>query len=69
MRKNATPNYISVKVGDELYDLILAEAQERGIGLIDVVVQAVAEHFDKPELGWVPRGVPGPKPGKRRKSA
>ena len=66
MRKNEEPNYISLKVGDELYELIWREAQKRQIQLIDVVVQAVAEHFKKPELGYVPRKPRGPKPKKPR---
>ena len=64
MRKAEKPFYISVKVGRELYKLILQEANAREIDLIDVVVQATAKHFNKPELGYVPRAKRGPKAGK-----
>ena len=65
MSKNETPRFISLKVGEELYELTLAEAERSGLHLIDVVVQAMAEHFKRPDLAWVPRAQRGPKPGKR----
>lgn len=49
------PNYVSLKVCDELYTLIAQEADKRGLPMIDVVVRVLAEHFKKPELGFVPR--------------
>lgn len=53
--KNSVPNYISVKVCDDLYQLIAQEAQSSGENLIDVVVRVMAEHYKRPELGRVPR--------------
>lgn len=67
MSKNETPNFISVKVGDELYQLILEKAKRDGVHLIDVVVQAVAQQFKRPDLGFIPRGQRGPKPGNGRR--
>jgi hypothetical protein len=49
------PNYVSLKVCDELYELIAKEADKNGIPMIDVVVLALAKHFKRPELGYVPR--------------
>lgn len=67
MSKNENPNFISVKVGDDLYQLILEKARSDGVHLIDVVVHAVAAQLGRPDLGYVPRGQRGPKPGKRRR--
>lgn len=54
-KKKMQINYVNVKVCDELYELIAREADNTGLNLIDVVVQAVAEHFKRPDLGVVPR--------------
>ena len=59
--------FISVKVGCELYGLIDARARKDGVHMIDVVVRAVAAQLGRPDLGIVPRGQRGPKPGRRRK--
>jgi hypothetical protein len=66
-RKVPMPNYISVKVCDELYALIAKEAERTDENLIDVVVRAVAAHFKRPDLGEVPRRAPGRKPWKHAK--
>lgn len=58
-RKQMVPNYVNVKVCDELFNLIAKEADDTGKHLIDVVVQAVADHFGRPELGYVPRKAVG----------
>ena len=55
------PNYVSLKVCDELYDLIAKEADKKGLKMIDVVVLAVAEYFKRPDLGYVPRKPQGRK--------
>ncbi len=54
-RKSIMPNYVSVKVCDELYDLIAQEADRLGKPMIDIVVAAVAEKFGRPDLSDVPR--------------
>lgn len=59
------PNYVSLKVCDELYELIAKEADARGLAMIDVVVAAIADHFKRPDLGWVPRKPQGRKRTKR----
>lgn len=70
-------NYVSVKVCDELYALLAAEAKRRHVNLIDVAVSAIAAQLGHPEFGYVPReplGRPrtkhlngnGHKSGKRR---
>lgn len=61
MRNSQVPNYISVKVCDELYALIAKEADKQGVKMIDVAVKAIAEHFKKPEFGYVPRKAQGRK--------
>ena len=55
------PNYISLKVCEELYELIAEEADDNGTAMIDVVVKAIAEHFGRPDLGYVPRKPQGRK--------
>jgi hypothetical protein len=57
------PNYVSVKVCDELYKLIAKEADKKSLPMIDVAVRAIAEHFKRPDLGYVPR-----KPQGRRRT-
>lgn len=61
LRKQQVPNYISIKVCEELYGLIARDADKNGVGLIDVVVRVVAEHFKRPDLGFVPRKPQGRK--------
>lgn len=63
-KKQQMPNYISVKVSDELYELIAKAADEEGCAMIDIVVKAVAENFGRPELGYVPRKPQGRKRSK-----
>lgn len=58
-RRVKVANFISIKVNDELYNLVLAEAEKKGVKMIDVVVAALANHFKKPQLGIVPRLPPG----------
>lgn len=60
-RPKVSANYISVKVCDELYDLVDKEAAANSENLIDVVVRALAEHFRRPDLGKVPRNRRGRK--------
>jgi hypothetical protein len=55
------PKYISLKVCDELYGLVAKEADRDGINLIDIVVRALAEHFNRADLNWVPRKPQGRK--------
>jgi hypothetical protein len=55
------PNYVSLKVCDELYELIAKESDKKQVPMIDVVVQALAEHFDRPDLAYVPRKPQGRK--------
>lgn len=55
------PNLMSIKVCDELYALIAQEADKRGLPMTDVIAAALAEHFGKPELGYVPRKPQGRK--------
>lgn len=57
MRKN----YVSLIVCDELYALIAKEADKKGIAMSDVAVKSVAEHFNRLDLGYVPRVRPGRK--------
>lgn len=49
------PNYISLKVCEELYILIAEEADRNDEAMIDVVVRTLAEKFGRPDLGKVPR--------------
>ena len=58
------PIYVSLKVCDELYKLIAKESDKEGIPMIDVVVRAIAEHFERPDLGYVPRKPQGRKRSK-----
>lgn len=68
MRTNEKPCYLSVKVCQGLYDLLDAEATERGIPMIDVVVQRLAGSYGRlAEFGCVPRLPRGPKRGKARR--
>lgn len=60
-RKDQVPNYISVKVCDELFGLVAREADEEGVPMIDVVVRAIAQHFERPDLAFVPRKPQGRK--------
>ncbi len=53
------PVLMSLKVCGEMYDLIAKESDSQEIPMIDVVVRALAEHFKRPELGYVPRKLPG----------
>lgn len=58
-QKKKNMKFISVKIGEELYELTAQEADRNGKKLIDIVVEALAQHFGRPELGVVPRNVPG----------
>ena len=63
-RREVVPNYVSLKLCDELYSLLVKEAAERAIPMNELVAQYVAEHFNRPELGYVPRKAQGRKPWK-----
>lgn len=58
-KQSVQKNYVNVKVCDELYAIIAREADATGKKLIDVVVKAIAESFNRPELGYVPRANAG----------
>lgn len=53
--KQKVPNFISLKVGDELKELIGSAADEHGVPMNELIVQIVAEYFKRPDLGYVPR--------------
>lgn len=53
--RQTMPNYLGLKLCDELYDLVAAEADEKGQPMIEVAVRKLAEAFSRPELGYVPR--------------
>jgi hypothetical protein len=53
--KQRMPNYISLKVGDELYGLLAGQADARGVPLNEACAQILAEGLGRPELGYVPR--------------
>lgn len=55
------PNLMSIKVCDELYALIAKEADAKGVAMTDIIASALAEHYGKPELGYVPRKPQGRK--------
>lgn len=59
------PNYVSLKVCDEMYTLIAREADKRGVPMIEVVVSVLANHFKRPDLNFVPRQRMG-RPRKQR---
>ncbi len=46
---------IDVKVSPDLYALIAAEADRRGVSLGELLVQFAAAHFNRPDLDYVPR--------------
>lgn len=56
---------IDARVSDELYDLVLSEAEKENISLGEVLTRAVAEKLGRPELGIVEKEKPGPKPRPR----
>lgn len=58
-RNEEMPNYISIKVCDKLFKLIAKDADKSGKGMIDICVAALAAHYGKPDLGYVPRKTPG----------
>lgn len=60
-KRQQVPNYISLKVCDELYALVAREADRLGIKMIDVAVAAVANSFNRPDLAVVPRKPQGRK--------
>lgn len=64
--KKMQMHYISVKVGEELFRRIAKEAADNGTAMIDVVVQALANHYGKPSLGVVPRMPHGRRPRFRK---
>lgn len=49
------PNFMSIKVCDELYNLIADEADRQQKPMTDVIAEALAKHFGHPEFGYVPR--------------
>lgn len=68
-KRDTVPNYISLKVCDELFGLVARESDDRGVPMIDVVVAALAKHFKRPDLGFVPRKPQGRKRLKQPASA
>lgn len=54
-RESQVPKYISLKVCEELYEIIAREADREHVPMIDIVVRTLAHHFKHPELGYVPR--------------
>ncbi len=60
-RGKNVPNFMSIKVCDDLYNLIADEADENEEAMIDVIVRVLADHFERPELGRVPRRPQGRK--------
>lgn len=65
-RREIVPNYVSLKLCDELYALLAKEAEARALPMNEIVAQAVAEKFGRPELGYVPRKAQGRKPWKKQ---
>jgi len=61
MKVPTVPNYISLKVCDELYEIIAKQADKNGEKMIDVAVRAIAAHFKRADLGYVPRKPQGRK--------
>ncbi len=53
--RSEVPKFISLKVCDELYDLVAKESDATGFPLIDVVVRRLAKSFKRPDLSFVPR--------------
>lgn len=68
--ENVKKNYISLKVGDAMYDLVAAEADKRNLPLNETIVDILGEWFEKPEAAYVPRNRLGRprKNGKKRAS-
>ena len=54
-RDRKVPNFMSIKVCNELYNLIAEEADRNDESMIDVIVRAVALQFNRPDLAVVPR--------------
>ena len=70
LEKNAVPKYLSLKLCDELYEIIAAEAHKTGEALIDVAVRMLARSVKRPDLGAVPRKKRGgARPGAGRPAA
>ena len=53
--RQKVPNYISLKVGDEMKRLIAKAADERDVPMNEAIVQILAEHFGREDLAFVPR--------------
>ena len=60
--KQVDPKFITLKVCDELYSLVMREAAGNNVAMVDVVVHALAEHFEREDLDYVPRRPQGRKP-------
>ncbi len=60
-KESHVPNYVSLKVSDEMYGLIANEADKRHTAMIDIVVLALSEFFKRPDLNYVPRKPQGRK--------
>lgn len=52
---------MSIKICEELYEIITKEADKKGLAMTDVIAIALAQHFKRPDLGYVPRNRQGRK--------
>lgn len=46
---------VDLKLNDELYDLVAAEADRRGMSLAEVVVERLSHSFGRKDLNTIPR--------------
>lgn len=53
--RQTVPNYLSLKVCDELFALIANQADAEGVPMIDIAVRLLAKAYKRPDLGFVPR--------------
>ena len=47
--------FMSLVICEDLYNVIAKEADKRSIPMSEVMVVAIASHFGRPSLGYVPR--------------
>lgn len=50
---------LHIRVHPDLRRLVVAEAVEDGLNLVDVVVRVLAAHYRRPDLATVPRKLMG----------
>ena len=55
MRRSRVPKYISLKVSEDLYDLIARDADDEDMPMNEFVVHVLAAHFKRDDLDYVPR--------------